>query len=117
MILLSVLFRKRSIFSLCFQTINAAINALGIKNAACENNSKNIGAKTTDTNDASEEYRNVTATTPQTNAIKIPQMNDKPSVAPIAVATPLPPLNPKNTGKICPITAASATNHNTKGGR
>ena len=75
----------------------------GIKNSAAR------GAAIVAVNAAREDTLKPNAITSQINAQVKAVAGESARSTPNAVATPLPPLNPKNTGHICPISAASAT--------
>lgn len=75
----------------------------GIKNSAAR------GAAIVAVNAAREDTLKPNAITSQINAQTKAVAGESAKSTPNAVATPLPPLNPKNTGHICPTSAASAT--------
>lgn len=67
------------------------------------------GAAVVATSAAREDTLKPNAITSQINAQTKAVAGESARSTPNAVATPLPPLNPKNTGNICPTSAASAT--------
>lgn len=81
--------------------------ASSVKTRSRKNNHVTAGINIVATNAPSDETR-VIRIIPAQIAINVPPTNqDKPSNAPIAVATPLPPLKLKNIGQICPSNADS----------
>ena len=67
-----------------------------------------MGVTAAATKAASEDFLNLNAINAQTSTTQKVAQKDMPSSTPNAVATPLPPLKPKNTGNMCPITTAMA---------
>ena len=57
-----------------------------------------------------EEYRKIITVPIHIPNKQAPKNGFNPNTAPKAVATPLPPLNTKNTEKICPKTTEIPTN-------
>ena len=117
--LFSVPFFRRLIFSLCVIGTNIATAIVNINNKGdCGITKKYVtkGNVTVAVMLASETYPKVNNT-----IVKIPRaikagIGINPNPTPNNVATPLPPLNPANTGKICPTTTAAAATISIKSG-
>ncbi|OFT00190.1 hypothetical protein HMPREF3107_08370 [Neisseria sp. HMSC31F04] len=108
-ILLSRPCNKFKIFALWRNSTNTATAAVTATHDPCGIKNHAAGTLiTVATKAASDETLKPNAITSHTNAHTKAVGHDKASNTPKAVATPLPPLKPKNNGHICPTKAASA---------